>query len=234
MRSAVVTEIRSLFTVSLLLSGLLLLGSCELEPEDELSPEQETLAGWTEASVAFAKGRRAAFDAAMSAVEMGPGTAPGVALGPLINRSAQDTMTETIEISTGAGSAVRVGGTAPDAPGFFFEPTVLTGVDRGDPILRREIFGPIAPISTFASDEEAVALANDTIHGLAAYVYSQDLARAMRASEAIETGMVGINRGFYSDPAAPFGGVKQSGIGREGSREGMMEFLETKYIAVDW
>ncbi len=172
--------------------------------------------------------------AAMGAVTMGPGADPGVALGPLINRGAQHTMADSVEMSTGAGSSVRVGGSAPDSPGFFFEPTVLTGVDRGDPILGREIFGPIAPICTFASDEEAVALANDTIHGLAAYVYSQDLARAMRVSEEIETGMVGVNRGFFSDPAAPFGGVKQSGIGREGARDGMMEFLETKYIAVDW
>jgi succinate-semialdehyde dehydrogenase/glutarate-semialdehyde dehydrogenase len=111
---------------------------------------------------------------------------------------------------------------------------VLTNVGHDDPILHREVFGPIAPITSFATDDEAVLLANDTIHGLAGYVYSRDLGRAMRVSEAIEYGMVGINRGFYSDPAAPFGGVKQSGIGREGSHEGMMEFLETKYIAADW
>ncbi|MDH3499834.1 MAG: aldehyde dehydrogenase family protein, partial [Acidimicrobiia bacterium] len=125
-------------------------------------------------------------------------------------------------------------GHAPDSPGFYFEPTVLTGVELNDPILDREIFGPIAPIVTFSSEDEAIALANDTIYGLAGYVYSGDLARAMRVSEAIEFGMVGLNRGLFSDPAAPFGGVKQSGIGREGSHEGMMEFLETKYIAADW
>ena len=111
---------------------------------------------------------------------------------------------------------------------------MLTGVELSDPILDREIFGPIAPIVTFESEDEAIALANDTIYGLAGYVYSRDLARAMRVSEAIEFGMVGVNRGLFSDPAAPFGGVKQSGIGREGSHEGMMEFLETKYIAADW
>jgi succinate-semialdehyde dehydrogenase/glutarate-semialdehyde dehydrogenase len=172
--------------------------------------------------------------AAMGALRMGPGLDPGVELGPLINHRAQDAMAESVEMSTGAGSSVVTGGTAPESPGFFFEPTVLTGVEHDDPILGREIFGPIAPITRFASEEEAIRLANDTIHGLASYVYSQDLARAMRVSEAVEYGMVGINRGFYSDPAAPFGGVKQSGIGREGSHEGMMEFLETKYIAADW
>jgi succinate-semialdehyde dehydrogenase/glutarate-semialdehyde dehydrogenase len=172
--------------------------------------------------------------AAMGALRVGPGLDPAAEVGPLINRGAQREMAESIEMSTGAGSSVVVGGSAPDTPGFFFEPTVLTGVDRDDPILRREIFGPIAPITMFASDEEAIAIANDTIHGLAGYVYSQDLARAMRVSEAVEFGMVGINRGFLSDPAAPFGGVKQSGIGREGAHEGMMEFLETKYIAADW
>jgi len=133
-----------------------------------------------------------------------------------------------------AGSSVATGGSAPDSPGFFFEPTVLTGVNHDDPILEREIFGPIAPITTFASDDEAVAIANNTIRGLASYLYSEDLGRAMGVAEAVEYGMVGINRGFYSDPAAPFGGVKQSGIGREGAHDGMMEFLETKYIAADW
>ena len=172
--------------------------------------------------------------AAMRAVVVGSGLEPGVELGPLVNRRAQTDMEESVEISTSAGSTVATGGAAPDSPGFFFAPTVLTNVGHDDPILHREVFGPIAPITSFATDDEAVLLANDTIHGLAGYVYSRDLGRAMRVSEAIEYGMVGINRGFYSDPAAPFGGVKQSGIGREGSHEGMMEFLETKYIAADW
>ena len=171
---------------------------------------------------------------AMGALRVGPGTEPGVELGPLVNHAAQEAMVESVELSTDAGSSVATGGTAPNEAGYFFEPTVLTGVGHDDPILDREIFGPIAPITTFSSDDEAIALANDTIHGLASYVYSRDLARAMRTSEALEFGMVGINRGFYSDPAAPFGGVKQSGIGREGAHEGMMEFLETKYIAADW
>ena len=174
------------------------------------------------------------FSDAMSALRVGPGLDEGVDLGPLINQNAQDDMSESVEISTGAGSTVSTGGNAPDSPGFYFEPTVLTGVGLSDPILDREIFGPIAPIVTFESEDQAVALANDTIYGLAGYVYSRDLARAMRVSEAIEFGMIGVNRGLFSDPAAPFGGVKQSGIGREGSHEGMLEFLETKYIAADW
>lgn len=174
------------------------------------------------------------FSAAMGALKVGPGLEVGVELGPLINRSAQNDMSESVEMAIGAGATVATGGAAPDAPGFFFQPTVLTGVGPDDPVLDREIFGPVAPIVTFTTEAEAIAVANDTIHGLAAYVYSRDLARAMRVSEAIETGMVGVNRGLFSDPAAPFGGVKQSGIGREGSHEGMMEFLETKYIAAGW
>ncbi len=174
------------------------------------------------------------FTAAMGALKVGPGLEVGVELGPLINRSAQNDMSESVEMAIGAGATIATGGAAPDAPGFFFQPTVLTGVGPDDPVLDREIFGPIAPIVTFTTEAEAIAVANDTIHGLAGYVYSRDLARAMRVSEAIETGMVGVNRGLFSDPAAPFGGVKQSGIGREGSREGMMEFLETKYIAAGW
>jgi succinate-semialdehyde dehydrogenase/glutarate-semialdehyde dehydrogenase len=157
-----------------------------------------------------------------------------VELGPLINDSAQADMVEAVEMATAAGSKVATGGRAPERAGFFFEPTVLTGVEPGDPILEREIFGPIAPIVAFESEEQVVALANSTIHGLASYLYSGDLRRGLRVAEALEAGMVGVNRGLISDPAAPFGGVKQSGIGREGAQEGMLEFLETKYIAVDW
>jgi succinate-semialdehyde dehydrogenase/glutarate-semialdehyde dehydrogenase len=174
------------------------------------------------------------FAAAMAAVKTGPGLEPGVELGPVINAAAQKDLGELVGASVGAGATVATGGGAPDRPGFFFEPTVLTNVTSRDPILAEEVFGPVAPIVTFESDDEAIALANDTDLGLAGYVYSGDLARAMRAAEAIETGMVGINRGLISDPTAPFGGVKQSGLGREGGHEGMMEFLETKYIAADW
>jgi len=172
--------------------------------------------------------------AAMAATRVGPGLDPEVDLGPLISRSAQNDMSEVVEISTGSGAKVLTGGHAPDRPGFFFEPTVLGDVEPGSSILGREIFGPIAPVVTFDSDDEAIRLANDTIHGLASYLYTTDLSRALRVSEAIEAGMVGVNRGLISDPAAPFGGVKQSGLGREGGHEGMLEFLETKYIAADW
>lgn len=172
--------------------------------------------------------------ASMAALEVGPGLEPGVELGPLINRAAQDDMIDVVDVATGAGSKVATGGRAPERAGFFFEPTVLTGVEPDAPILEREIFGPVAPIAVFETEGQAVALANNTIHGLASYLYSADLSRAMRVAEALEAGMVGVNRGLISDPAAPFGGVKQSGIGREGAHEGMLEFLETKYIAVDW
>jgi succinate-semialdehyde dehydrogenase/glutarate-semialdehyde dehydrogenase len=176
----------------------------------------------------------AQFSSAMAHVKTGDGLEPGVELGPMINQSAQHDMNELVAVSTGAGATVATGGKAPERSGFFFEPTVITNVAHDNPILAREVFGPLAPIIRFDSEEEAVALANDTEHGLAAYVYTSDLARGMRVAEAIETGMVGINRGLISDPAAPFGGVKESGLGREGGEYGMFEFLETKYIAADW
>ena len=119
-------------------------------------------------------------------------------------------------------------------PGAFYPPTVLTGVEDGNPILEHEIFGPIAPLVKFDSEDEAIAMANATPFGLAAYVFTADLSRALRVSEKLAAGMVGVNRGLISDPAAPFGGVKHSGLGREGGDEGIHEFLETKYIAVDW
>ncbi|MDH3293840.1 MAG: NAD-dependent succinate-semialdehyde dehydrogenase [Acidimicrobiia bacterium] len=171
---------------------------------------------------------------AMNALKVGPGLEPGVELGPLINQGAQDDMVDSVSVALSAGSSVAAGGDIGRSPGFYYQPTVLTGVAPDNPVLSREIFGPIAPVTTFSTDDEAIALANDTIYGLAAYVYSGDLARAMRLSEAVEYGMVGINRGLISDPAAPFGGVKQSGVGREGAHEGMLEFMETKYIAADW
>jgi succinate-semialdehyde dehydrogenase/glutarate-semialdehyde dehydrogenase len=172
--------------------------------------------------------------AAMGAMKVGPGLESGVDLGPVINQGAAEEMEEKVETTTGRGTTVRLGGRRPDRPGFFFEPTLLTDVMADDPILDAEVFGPIAPVVTFSSEDEAITMANDTIYGLASYVYTKDLARGMRVAEAIEAGMVGLNRGLISDPAAPFGGVKQSGLGREGSHEGMMEFLETKYIAADW
>jgi succinate-semialdehyde dehydrogenase/glutarate-semialdehyde dehydrogenase len=174
------------------------------------------------------------FTEAMEGVRTGPGLEPGVQLGPMINANARADIQELVAVSTGGGSTVATGGSAPQRPGFFFLPTVLTGVGSDDPILQHEIFGPVAPIVTFESDEEAIELANSTDDGLASYLYSGDLGRSLRVAEAIEAGMVGVNRGLISDPAAPFGGVKMSGIGREGGHEGMLEFLETKYIAASW
>ncbi len=171
---------------------------------------------------------------AMGTITLGPGMQPGVGLGPLINAAAQEEMQEIVDVAAGAGASVRVGGNTPDRPGYYFEPTLLSDVFADSPILGREIFGPMAPIIEFETEEEAIELANDTVHGLASYLYTTDLARGLRVAEAIESGMVGINRGMISDPAAPFGGVKQSGLGREGSHEGMKEFLETKYIAASW
>lgn len=171
---------------------------------------------------------------AMRQIVVGPGMDPNVGLGPLINPAAQAEMQEIVDDASGSGASVTVGGFAPDRPGYYYEPTLLERVVPDSPILGREIFGPMAPIVTFETEEQAIALSNDTIYGLASYLYTTDLARGMRVAEAIEAGMVGINRGMISDPAAPFGGMKQSGLGREGSHEGIKEFLETKYIAASW
>ncbi|HWS33370.1 MAG TPA: NAD-dependent succinate-semialdehyde dehydrogenase [Actinoplanes sp.] len=170
----------------------------------------------------------------MAALVVGPGTDEGTQVGPLVN---EDTVAKVDSLVKGAlegGAEAVTGGARPAGPGFYYPPTVLTGVAGDAPILREEIFGPVAPIVTFTGEAEAVRLANDTEYGLVAYVYTGDLARGLRVSEAVEAGMVGLNRGLVSDPAAPFGGVKQSGIGREGGHEGLLEYLESKYIAVNW
>jgi succinate-semialdehyde dehydrogenase/glutarate-semialdehyde dehydrogenase len=132
------------------------------------------------------------------------------------------------------GAAVTTGGKTPGGRGFFYPPTVLANVSPTAPILTEEIFGPVAPIVTFHSEDEAIAQANASEHGLVAYLFTRDLQRGLRVAEAIESGMVGLNRGVVSDPAAPFGGVKQSGLGREGGHEGLLDYTETKYIAVAW
>jgi succinate-semialdehyde dehydrogenase/glutarate-semialdehyde dehydrogenase len=171
---------------------------------------------------------------AMAALRLGPGLDRETDVGPLINTKARDEIASMVEASVASGARVLTGGRTPDRPGSYYEPTVLASVDPGDGILNEEIFGPVAPVVSFDTEEQAIEMANRTEYGLAAYVYTADLARALRVSEAIDTGMVGINRGFISDPAAPFGGTKQSGLGREGGHEGLMEFLEHKYLAVDW
>ncbi|MEV6632881.1 NAD-dependent succinate-semialdehyde dehydrogenase [Actinoplanes sp. NPDC051470] len=187
---------------------------------------------YVEASIAddFASG----LASRMRALRVGPGTDPATQVGPLVNEDTVDKVDKLVSSALEAGATAVTGGSRPEGPGFYYPPTVLTGVAPDAPILREEIFGPVAPIVTFETEEEAVRLANDTEFGLVAYVYTGDLSRGLRVSEAIEAGMVGLNRGLVSDPAAPFGGVKQSGIGREGGHEGMLDYLESKYIAVSW
>src|SRR5215212_660692 len=166
----------------------------------------------------------------MSAMRVGPGIADDTQVGPLVNEDTVTKVTELVEGAVAAGGRVVIGGTRPDRPGYYYDPTVVTDVPPSAAILREEIFGPVAPVVTCTDEAEAIQLANDTEFGLVAYVYTGDLARGLRVSEAMESGMVGLNRGLVSDPAAPFGGTKQSGIGREGGHEGMLDYLESKYI----
>jgi len=165
-------------------------------------------------------------------LKMADGLAEGAQLGASVSRKERDKIAELVNASVAAGAELKLGGVVPEGDGAFYPATVLA-VKSDNPILNHEVFGPVAPIVTFDSDEEAIALANATEYGLIAYVYSQDLKRSIRVAEAIEAGMVAINRGVISDPAAPFGGVKQSGLGREGGFAGIHEFLETKYIGVE-
>jgi len=171
------------------------------------------------------------FAAAASALVLGPGRDEATTIGPLIDADTRDKVEELVADAVGKGARVLTGGQrGDDGAGFFYQPTVLADVPRDARVLSEEIFGPVAPIVAVDSDDEAIALANDTEFGLMAYVYSRDVGRAMRAVERIESGMVGLNVGKVSNPAAPFGGVKQSGLGREGSHEGLEEYLETKYV----
>ncbi len=168
----------------------------------------------------------------MSALPIGRGTEDGVVVGPLIDSAAVAKVDELVEDATRRGAEVLTGGATVDGPGNFYQPTVLTRVPADARLSREEIFGPVAPISVFDTEDEALAAANDTEYGLVGYVYTNDVKRALRVSERLETGMVGLNQGIVSNPAAPFGGVKQSGLGREGGTVGIEEFLETKYVAV--
>jgi succinate-semialdehyde dehydrogenase/glutarate-semialdehyde dehydrogenase len=170
----------------------------------------------------------------MSGLVLGAGTQEGTDVGPLVNQDAVSKVDELVRAAVIDGARPLVGGQRPEREGFYYEPTVLVNVQPGAAILGEELFGPVAPIVTFDDEAQAVALANTTEHGLVAYVYTGDLARGLRVSEALEFGMVGLNRGLVSDPAAPFGGSKQSGIGREGGHDGMLDYLESKYIAVQW
>ena len=176
----------------------------------------------------------AAFAARLKAMVVGPGLDEGTDLGPLVNEETRSKVAGLVENATSAGAALVTGGRAPERRGYFYEPTLLDAVPADAELLGTEIFGPVAPVVRFSDEAEAVRLANAVEFGLVSYVYTQDLRRGLRVSEALETGMVGLNRGLVSDPAAPFGGVKQSGLGREGAHEGLLEYTETKYIATDW
>ncbi len=168
----------------------------------------------------------------MGGLRLGRGTDAGVDVGPLIDESQREKVAELVDDATARGARVLLGGEVPDGPGHFYPPTVLVDVPRDARLLREEIFGPVAPIVSFATEREAIEAANDTEFGLVAYVYTSTLQRALRVVEGLETGMVGLNQGLVSNAAAPFGGVKQSGFGREGGHEGIGEYLETKYVAV--
>ena len=171
---------------------------------------------------------------AMGSMKVGNGFEPGVACGPMINAEAVESIEGLVQGALHNG-ARRVTGNGPmDGPGFFYEPTVLAGVDVSSPITGEEIFGPVAPVIPFDDTDAMIAAANDTEMGLIGYVYTEDLAKGLRVSERIQAGMIGLNRGAVSDPAAPFGGMKQSGLGREGASEGIYEFCETQYIAAGW
>ncbi|MBP2450340.1 NAD-dependent succinate-semialdehyde dehydrogenase [Mycolicibacterium lutetiense] len=168
----------------------------------------------------------------MSEFTLGKGIDPASTLGPLVNSKQVATVTELVSDAVSKGATVAVGGVAPGGPGNFYPATVLADVPADARILKEEIFGPVAPITGFDTEDEGVAAANNTEYGLAAYVYTQSLDRALRVADRIESGMVGINRGVISDAAAPFGGIKESGFGREGGSEGIEEYLDTKYIAL--
>ena len=168
----------------------------------------------------------------MSEFKLGNGLDDASTLGPLVNAKQVATVEDLVSDAVSKGATVAVGGVAPDGPGHFYPATVLADVPASARIFKEEVFGPVAPVIGFDTEEEGIAAANDTQYGLAAYIYTKGLDRALRVAEAIEAGMVGVNRGVISDPAAPFGGVKESGFGREGGSEGIEEYLDTKYIAL--
>jgi succinate-semialdehyde dehydrogenase/glutarate-semialdehyde dehydrogenase len=168
----------------------------------------------------------------MGALVVGRGTEDGVDVGPLVDDKQRDKVVELVQDAVDSGARVVTGGSTTGDKGFFFQPTVLGDVPTSARVFHEEVFGPVAPVTTFSTDDEALALANDTEYGLVAYAFTRDLSRAITVSEGLETGMVGINQGVVSNPAAPFGGVKASGFGREGGTEGIEEYLETKYVGL--
>ncbi len=172
--------------------------------------------------------------ARMAAVKVGPGSDESSQCGPLINAAAVRKVDDLVRDAIGRGARALVGGVADDGPGHFYPPTVLVDVPLDARILHEEVFGPVAPVVRFEREEDLLPVVNDTEFGLVSYLYTRDLARGLRMAERLESGMVGLNRGLVSDPAAPFGGTKQSGLGREGSTEGLLEFLEAQYVATSW
>jgi succinate-semialdehyde dehydrogenase/glutarate-semialdehyde dehydrogenase len=175
-----------------------------------------------------------AFINRMASLKVGNGLEAGVDVGALVNAETRDKVDFFVRDAIDKGATLRLGGTRPNGPGFFYPPTVLTDVPDDAACLQDEIFGPVAALQSFTDEDEVIARANDTEYGLVAYLYTRDMARGMRLAERLDFGMIGLNRGLVSDPAAPFGGVKQSGLGREGGKEGLLEFQETQYISTEW
>ena len=172
--------------------------------------------------------------AAMAKLKVGNGLEAGIDVGPLVNAETRDKVAAFVEDAVAKGAVLRLGGKKPEGPGFFYPPTVMTDVPEDAECLHDEIFGPVAALQTFRDEDEVIARANDTEYGLVAYLFTGDFRRGLKVSERLDFGMIGLNRGLVSDPAAPFGGAKQSGLGREGGHEGMNEFMETQYISAEW
>ncbi len=174
------------------------------------------------------------FTAAMAALKIGNGVDPSVDVGPLVNAETRDKVAHFVRDAVEKGAKLHLGGEAVDGPGYFYKPTVLSKVPEYADCVVDEIFGPVAAIQSFSDTDEVISRANDTQYGLVAYVFTKDMKKGMQVCERLDYGMVGLNRGLVSDPAAPFGGTKQSGLGREGGHEGMLEFMESQYISTDW
>jgi succinate-semialdehyde dehydrogenase/glutarate-semialdehyde dehydrogenase len=170
----------------------------------------------------------------MRALKVGNGLDDGVNVGPLVNENARLKVSQLVNDAVEKGAKILTGGSIPEGPGYFYPPTVIDNVPDAAKIVREEIFGPVASLQTFEAEQELIDKANSTEYGLVAYLYTRDFSRGMRVAEKLDFGMVGINRGVVSDPAAPFGGTKQSGLGREGAHEGMLEYLEAQYISANW
>jgi len=167
----------------------------------------------------------------MGALRLGRGTDDGVQVGPLIDDAGREKVEELVSDAVDRGAKAVTGGSRSDGPGYFYPPTVLSAVEPGSRILAEEVFGPVAPVATFETDDEAIAAANNTEFGLVSYAFTESWTKALTVIEALEAGMVGLNRGLVSNPAAPFGGIKQSGFGREGGPEGINEYLDVKYVS---